>query len=587
MVATAPVRLSSPLIIKRDAGSSPDLAYFRRRYPETVASFGTLPRREEWLRGIWEADEGWRGEWETQGGARRAEEVVVRGAPPAGSEVEGEFDVIYSGGVTGLLHASVLACRYGRRVLVFDAREVGRTHRDWNISEDELREVERAGLFTAEEVERAVVNRYRGGVVKFHDAGSRVKAEPLWVNGVLDAALDADALLLLAAEKLRARGPKGCALLDGLRFVRAYVEPSRVTVETEEAGGRRRLFSARLFVDASGAHSPVARQLGGGQALTHVCPTVGTLARGFARGEGPDAVDFGAAEILVSTEDASDHRQLVWGGFAGSAARGEYTTSLSFYDAVDSPADKSLLSLFERYFETLPAYKWRGAQWRVERPVFGHAPVFRPQGWRGGKRRTADERVLLVGAAAGATSPLTFGGFGVHARGLRRLTHLTHLALEADLLDATSLAEVGAGGPRVAARAASLAEFMRPTPKGSPAAVNETLNAAMAALHHLDERVRRELFQDRLSFGALRSLLGHTARLYPRIFARVREHLGARGTFNWLAEVAGAVWNERRGRAAAASAASETPGEDLKAEDPAREFARCAALYKNGDGAGE
>ena len=587
MVATAPGRLSSQFTIRRGASSpSPDLSYFRQRYPETVASFGTLPRREEWLRGIWEADETWRAGRETTGGAARAEEVVVRSGPPAGSEVEGEFDVIYSGGVTGLLHAAVLACNYGKRVLVFDAREAGRTSRDWNISEEELEEFERAGLFTKEEVGRAVLNRYRGGFVKFHDAASRVKAEPLWVKGVLDAAIDADALLRLAAEKLRARGPKGCALIDGLEFVRAYVEPSRVTVEAEDATGRRRLFAARLFVDASGASSPVARQLGGGHALTHVCPTVGTVSRGFARGEGPDAVDFTAAEILVSTEDASDHRQLVWGGFAGSAARGEYTTSLSFYDAVESPADKSLLSLFERYFETLPAYKRRGAQWRVVRPLFAHAPVFRPKGWRGAKRRTADDRVMLLGEAAGATGPLTFGGFGAHARGLKRVTHLTHLALEADLLDADSLAEVSAGEPRVAARAASLAEFMRPTPKGSPSAVNETLNAAMAALHHLDEHVRRELFQDRLSFAALRSLLARTARLYPRIFGRVREHLGARGTISWLAEVAGAVWNERRGRSSAADTAR---GEDAPAEteDPAREFARCAALYKNGGGAGE
>jgi lycopene cyclase CruA len=583
MIATAPTKFPAQLTFKRDA-SAPDLGYFRRLYPETVANFGTLPRREEWLRSIWEMDAGWREEWETVGGQRRAEEVVVRGGPPSGSEVEGEFDVIYAGGVTGLLHASVLACRYERRVLVFDAREVGRTGRDWNISEEELRELERAGLFTKEEIESAVVNRYRGGFIKFHDAASRVKAEPLWVNGVLDAAIDADQLLRLAAAKLRARAAQGSALVEGLRFVRAYVEPSRVTVETVDAQGRRRLFAARLFVDASSENSAIARQLGGGRALTHVCPTVGTVARGFARGKGTDEVDFNAAEILVSTEDARDHRQLVWGGFAGSAARGDYTTSLSFYDAVDSPADKSLLALFERYFESLPAYKQRGAQWRVEQPVFGHAPVFRTRGWRRGRRPASDDRVMLVGAAAGATSPLTFGGFGAHARNLRRLTHLTHLALEADLLDAASLSEVNACDPRVAARAASLAEFMRPTPKSAPSTVNETLNAAMAALHHLDERVRRELFQDRLSFAALRSLLGHTARLYPRIFARVREHLGARGTLCWLAEVAGAVWSERRGRA---EAEAVELADESREEDPAREFARCAARYKNSDGAEE
>ena len=176
MIATAPTGLSTQLIFKRDAGGAPDLGYFRQRYPETVANFGTLPRREEWLRRVWEADARWREGLETSGGAHRAEEVVVRGAPPAGSEVEGEFDVIYAGGVTGLLHAAVLACSYGRRVLVFDAQEVGRTHRDWNISEEELRELERAGLFTPEEVEGAVVRRFpRGGFVKFHDAASRVK----------------------------------------------------------------------------------------------------------------------------------------------------------------------------------------------------------------------------------------------------------------------------------------------------------------------------------------------------------------------------------------------------------------------------
>ncbi|MCA1633977.1 MAG: hypothetical protein LC802_09735 [Acidobacteria bacterium] len=128
---------------------------------------------------------------------------------------------------------------------------------------------------------------------------------------------------------------------------------------------------------------------------------------------------------------------------------------------------------------------------------------------------------------------------------------------------------------------------MRPTPKGAPSAVNETLNAAMAALHHLDERVRRELFQDRLSFGALRSLLAHTARLYPRIFARVREHLGARGTLWWLADIAGAVWSERRGRASSSSSAAGDGVEESCEEDPVLEFARRAAFYKNSEGADE
>jgi len=56
MVATAPTKSLLAFKHARDAGVAPDLAHFRRRYPETVASFGALPRREEWLRRIWELE---------------------------------------------------------------------------------------------------------------------------------------------------------------------------------------------------------------------------------------------------------------------------------------------------------------------------------------------------------------------------------------------------------------------------------------------------------------------------------------------------------------------------------------------------
>ncbi len=575
MVATAPTRTVN-FTARAQRGGAPDLGYFRQRYPETVASFGALQSREEWLRRIWEADERWRSMWETRGGTAHAEEAVVRGRPPAGAEPEGEFDIVYAGGAAGLLHAAVMACRYGRRVLVFDAEALGRPAADWNVSEDDLNGLERAGLFTREELERAVLNRTRGGVVKFHDAASRVKAEPLWVSGVLDTSLDAGLLLEAAGDKIRRQGPKGCALVGGLRFVRAYVEPARVTVETEDAAGRRRFFAARLFVDAAGADSKAARQLAG---AAHVWPTVGTLARGFAKGDGADCVDFGATELFVSTEDASAHRQLVWGGFPASPRRDDYATYLFFYDSPESPADKSLLSLFERYFETLPAYKRRGAGWRVQRPLFGHTPAA-SGGAAQGARGRGEDRVMLLGEAAGDAGPLAARGPGAHARDLPRLTHLLDLALEADMLDAASLAQVADGGGGRLARAARLAEFMRPTPKGPASSVNETMNALMAALGGMDEAFRRELFQGRASFAALRRLAARTARLYPRIFSRLREHWGARGTLLWLCGVAEAVWSERRGRPApSAGADAERAGEGAR-----EKFARHALLYRGGGG---
>jgi lycopene cyclase CruA len=569
MVATAP----APYAARADAAredAAPDLAHFKRKYPETVAGFGALPGREEWLRRIWSVERRWQKVWETQGGGAPVDEAIVRGAPPAGSAAEGEFDVVYAGGDAALLNAAALACVYDARVLVFDDGARSAACGEWNVSEDDVRALGGAGLFTIDEVESAVLNRRRGGVVKFHDAASHVKAEPLWVTGSLDVTLDGARLLAEARERLKRR--RGCAVADGLRFVRAYVEDKRVTVETEGRDGARRLFAARLFVDASGADSPVARQLAGGRAPTHLCPTVGTIARGFARGEGPHAVDFGAGEILVSTEDAREHRQLFWEGFGGAASRDEYATRLFFYDTSDSPADKSLLSLFERYFESLPVYKRRGGAWRVGRPVFGYFPA----AGRARRAPLSEERVMLAGEAAGASGALAPRGFGPHVRGLRRAARLTHLALEADISDADSLGRIarGGGAERVT-QAVGLAEFMRPASKGEPSAVNETLNALMAALGGLDERVRRELFQGRLSFAALRALFARTVRLYPHIFARVRERFGARGTMVWLAGVAEALWSERR----SAGVASAPGGDDYT--DAAAEFRRLASLRED------
>jgi len=129
-----------------------DLAGLRRKYPLTMQNFGALADREAWLRRIWELETRWQDSMERVG---ETPEVVIESPPPMNAEVEATFDVIYAGGVLGLLHAAVMANRYNQKVMVFDAHTVGKTHRDWNISDEELKEFERAGLFTTDELEAA------------------------------------------------------------------------------------------------------------------------------------------------------------------------------------------------------------------------------------------------------------------------------------------------------------------------------------------------------------------------------------------------------------------------------------------------
>ncbi len=516
----------------------PNLTELRREFPQTVENLASLPNREAWLKRVWEIEQRWN---DFRENPNRTEEVVLYNSAPKDLEIEAEFEIIYAGGTLGLLHAAVMATKYNRKVLVFDAHTVGKTHRDWNISDGELQEFVKAGLFTKEEIEMAVNNRYKTGFVKFYDANSKIKTPPLFMDNVLDVAIEADRLLEIAAKKLKKTDSK---IVNNLRFIRTFIQKDKVLVECEDQkNGRRKLYAAKLFVDATGTNSPVSRQINAGKSITHVCPTVGTVARGFRRGTDEKAVNFSVGEILVSTEDSSDNRQLIWEGFAGSPAKDEYTTYLFFYDSVESKADKSLFRLFEDYFEKLPDYKEKNGAWRVVKPVFGYIPSVHHHGWKNVKKTAAD-RVLLIGDAAGLSSPLTFCGFGSHVRNLRRLTSLTEKSLRENLFDEKSLSQINAYEPRVA-QMSSLAEFMRPAENGKSSAVNETMNAVMSALSNLDAAVSEEMFQDRISFASFKKVLAKTAKIHPPVFKKMFEHLGAKGAFWWIANIIEAALDEK------------------------------------------
>jgi lycopene cyclase CruA len=207
--------------------------------------------------------------------------------------------------------------------------------------------------------------------------------------------------------------------------------------------------------------------------------------------------------------------------------------------------------------------------------VFGYIPSYHHHGWNN-QKKTAQNRVLLIGDAAGLSSPLTFCGFGSHVRNLRRLTHLTELALKGDLLDETALGEINAYEPRVS-QMASLAEFMRPTAKSRPQVVNETMNAVMQALTDLSENVRRDLFKDRISFAAFKSLLKRTATIHPAVFKRMFEHLGTKGAFWWIANIAEAALHERKAR-------KNDNKIDFTAPATEQEFAHFLEFYKTESG---
>ena len=468
---------------------------------------------------------------------RWASRRAALGAPPPRSPDAGsapDFDVLLAGGGLSLLYALVLR-RRGFSVAVADPRGVGRGHREWNASLPELDPLVEGGLLDRAELAGLIAARYRNGLIQWQ-GGAR-----LLVPGVLDAAVDAQRLL----ELLRAKALSlGVTLLDGEAVTAHRSGPGGVAARLESERGSNggskfgaRELTARLLLDGRGAASPHAR-------WDLVCPTVGGVLTGLAEGSAPDEVDPSLGEILVSVDGARGGAQPIWEGFPGRA--GQFTAYLFEYTEPARLGPQPLTALYHRFFAALPRYKRGDA--RVLRPAFGFIPAYtrlRP-------RPTApDDRVLLVGDAAGRHSPLTFCGFGSALRSFGPVAARAAALLERDALSRRSLAGCWEEHPSLGVQGALALMMIDRGGLGSaadPQAINRLLDAAFRALAEQGEEAFRAFLQDRATPASVGRMLRATARRHPAIYR------AALGNLRPLELLAFAV----RG-AAFAAAAGRTP----------------------------
>ena len=518
--------------------ADPLVQALRPRYPRLIAALATVPEGERHLQRMVDLDQA----WVQQQFAPQAPPVVVERATSTTALAPHDiatFDIIYAGGGLNLLNAAVMAQCYDQRVLVFDRFTVGAVHREWNISAEELQELVAVGLLNQDEIAQIVQRRYAEGLVHFHGGNIRTRQHDLMMRGVLDVAVDADALTQLCIQKIRAANPAN-VIFDDITFERALVEDRRVVVHTHDGTHADRYFAAPLLIDGMGSTSPIACQLNGGAPYSLVCPTVGTVARGYRMDATRTAgsIDPALGEILVTTEPAREGRQLIWEAFPGHA---DQAAIYLFYYAETgqrkgTAPDSLLLPLFEDFFRLLPEYK-DTANVSIIKPVYGFIPAGYKNPSLGGTQRKvlAFDRVLSLGDAAALQSPLTFCGFGSNVRNLRRITGLLHAALAHDRLRAPDLAHIHAA-EAVPALSRAFSKFMIAKPPACESAeqVNETLNVFCALLDQLGVRTSREFFQDRVRWWDYTQLVLRTAIVYPRIFPLAFRTLSGSDAAAWL-----------------------------------------------------
>ncbi|MRG94231.1 lycopene cyclase [Polyangium spumosum] len=406
-----------------------------------------------------------------------------------------DYDVVIAGGGLWLLVAPLLAAR-GLSVAVFDRARIGQAHREWNCSAKELAPLVSSGLLREDEVERLVVARYDHGVCRWHGGGTYP------VRRVLDHAVDAGKLLAAVRALAEARG---VALHDREAIVAHGEGPAGVALATS-AGAT---LSARIFVDARGASSPLAT-------ADLVCPTVGGVLSGLEEGEAEDQIRPDVGEILATTEGVEEGRQHIWEAFPGKS--GEVTVYL-FYYALGGAPGASLVSLYARFFEKMSAYK-RG-DFRLVRPTFGFIP-----GWsRLGPGPAHGQRVVLVGDAAARHSPLTFCGFGSALRSFEGVAaSITRAAEQPEGRGAS----VSPGDAPIHKGTGALAWLMATPPKEPARAweLNDLLDTAFATLADMGDEAYGALLRDEMSakdfVRFLRTVAGKRPRVYRDVLGRLR-----------------------------------------------------------------
>lgn len=490
----------------------------KRQYPLTVDNFLRMAGGEQALAHVAALDRRWAALVQ---GESSVAKVNVGELPPT----DEDYDVIVAGGSLGLLTALALVKR-GWRVMVFDQRIAGSAHREWNISRDELQALVQGQLFTWAELEPVIMRQYRTGLVHF--AAGETPTHELWIDHALDVAIDAGALLRLTRCKLEARGVTILDLREFRQVWLAETGPARCVVEvdgTSNRGGRRvEHYGARLLINGMGATSPLSLALQS-TPFSGVCPTVGTVARGYAE-TGPGSVDLDLGEILVTTchADAGGTRQLMWEGFPGRDD--ELTVYLFYYDVINPTRPQSLLDLFEVYFARLSEYKTPGPHFEHCRPVYGFIPS------RHGAGSTTSARgILAIGDASAYQSPLTFCGFGSFVRNLNRVADLSDYALRHDLLEAKHLAHISARQANVSLMWV-FARFMQPWRGGSE--VNDIINRFWAMLATIGPDGVRRFFQDRTTWRDYSLALVRFAIHCPAVLSWAGEVLGWRGLARWL-----------------------------------------------------
>ncbi|KAG2452103.1 hypothetical protein HYH02_003137 [Chlamydomonas schloesseri] len=352
-----------------------------------------------------------------------------------------DYDVVICGGTLGLFLATALQLQ-GWRVAIVEKRLVQGRNQEWNISWGELEVLTELGLLSEEELKASVISEFNPIRVGFKGG------EDMWTQDVLNLGVHPRTLLDSLKRRFHAAGG---VIFENTAFKHADVHPDGIKLSLAPGGAAApvavgdtnrpnglttpgaappaptgpvapRSMTTRLLLDCMGHYSDIVKQIRGRVKPDGMVLVVGGCAEGF-----PAEANV-SADLLYSLSHARDDVQLFWEAFPAEGGRARTTYMFAYSDAhPDRPTFEALL---DTYFQMLPEYQnipLEQLKWK--RVLFGGFPCY-----SNGPLAPAFDRVMQIGDASAAQSPLSFGGFGSMMRHLPRLARGLNQALREDRL---------------------------------------------------------------------------------------------------------------------------------------------------------
>jgi len=466
------------------------------------------------------------------------------------------YDVIIAGGgPSGTLYASMLAQK-GHSVLLVERNEKHECGSTWNLSRDEFDDLKSTEALSEKQFEALVEGDFENGEFRLWNEENKEQTSKRFTT-VLNVSLSESNYFKFLTKKPEAKKKlkilkNNLAFLKWVTNVYAYVALTKADVKANVKKDVPKIYRAKLFIDATGWTSLLARTVNYGRITESWYNMIGvhsTQKLGFK----PDDHGNPIGLICLTFEDEIKTRagmvQPILERFTDIVSTPGKKSDVSnskgdviyYFTRTERPVPLAPMfdDMLRKIEDILPGFFGNvkdGADEddkKINKTYYGHAAGYYQQGLftRNVHQLSAGDRTLMVGVAAQQYSGLTGCAFGCLARNAKAICNSINKALDKNDLSFKTLQKIDIDPrERVSQSITDLyAGSMELDPYEKAGTVNADWISFINIGEKMDDATNADVLRDKIRITTLQKMLAISAgnpETIKSLFRNNRGHAG-------------------------------------------------------------